>query len=91
MCIRKAAATMILKIREKHRIPLSVMDTIIVDVQSLLDVAMSDLSDQICNKLGYLRKLLGGLSPFLVSFLEFLMACTHSSSSSPIFEVTSTS
>ena len=87
----QAAATMILKIQEKHRIPLSVMDTIIVDVQSLLDVAMSDLSDQvqcICNKLGSIRKLLGGLSPFLVSFLEFLMACTHNSSSSP---VTSTS
>ena len=47
MCIQKAAATMILKIRQKHRIPLSVMDTIIVDVQSLLDVAISDLSDQV--------------------------------------------
>ena len=38
---------MILKTRQKHRIPLSVMDAIICDVQSLFDIAIGELSSQI--------------------------------------------
>ena len=45
--IQKAAATMILKTRENHRIPLSVVDSIIYDVQSLFDIVISNLSSQV--------------------------------------------
>ena len=45
--LQKAAATWILKTRECHRLPLSVMDSIIFDVQSLYDVALSQLGDHI--------------------------------------------
>lgn len=50
-----AAATWILKTRECHRIPLSVMNSIIFDVQSLYDVALSQLGlriDRILNEKG---------------------------------------
>lgn len=39
--LQKAAATWILKTHELHRIPLSVMDSIIQDVQSLYAIALS--------------------------------------------------
>ena len=45
--LQKAAATWILKTREVHRIPLSVMDSIIQDVQSLYAIALSSLSGQV--------------------------------------------
>ena len=38
---------MMLKAREKHRIPLSVMDTMIYDIQSLFDIAISKLSTEV--------------------------------------------
>lgn len=44
MQIKRAAATWILKTRESHRIPISVMDSMIQDVQSLFDIAVSNLS-----------------------------------------------
>lgn len=42
--LQKAAATWILKTRESHRIPMSVMDSIIQDVQSLYEIALAQLS-----------------------------------------------
>lgn len=45
--IQRAAATWILKTRERHRIPLSVMDSLIYDVQSLFDIIVSNLSSQV--------------------------------------------
>ena len=41
--MRKAAALWILKTREVHKIPLSVMDNIISDVQGLFQSALSHL------------------------------------------------
>ena len=43
----KAAAMCILKMRECHCIPLSVMDSIISDVQSLYKVALQQLGDHV--------------------------------------------
>ena len=45
--IKRAAATWILKTRESHCIPLSVMDSMIQDVQSLFDIAVTNLSIQV--------------------------------------------
>ena len=45
--VQQAAAVMILKAREKHKIPLSVMDAIVNDVQSLFDIANTTLSTRI--------------------------------------------
>ena len=45
--LQQAAAVMILKTREKHKIPLSVVDSIVNDVQSLFDSAKTTLSAQI--------------------------------------------
>ena len=45
--LQQAAAFMILKTREKHKIPLSVMNSIVNDVQSLFDIAITTLSAQI--------------------------------------------
>jgi hypothetical protein len=45
--MQRAAATWILKLREGHRIPLSVMDAIISDLQSLLHVAHSQLLEAV--------------------------------------------
>lgn len=42
--IRKAAALWILKTREVHKIPLSVMDNIISDVQALFQTVFAHLS-----------------------------------------------
>lgn len=49
--LQRAAATWILKTRERHRIPLSVMDAIVHDVESLFEVAVGQLSDRILSKL----------------------------------------
>ena len=38
---------MLLKAREKHRIPLSVMDAIVNDVQSLFDIVNATLSTRV--------------------------------------------
>ena len=45
--IQRAAAIMLLKAREKHRIPLSVMDAIVNDVQSLFDIVNVTLSTRV--------------------------------------------
>ena len=45
--IQKSAATWILKIRECHQIPLSVMDCIIADTQSLFNLALYQISEHI--------------------------------------------
>ena len=42
---------MILKTRESHRIPISVMDSIIYDVQSLFEVALCRLNREVRAKL----------------------------------------
>lgn len=47
MQIQRAAATWILKTRESHRIPLSVMDSMIQDVQSLFDIIVSNLNSEV--------------------------------------------
>ena len=45
--LQRAAATWILKTRECHRIPFSVMTSIIDDVQSLYKVALAHISDRV--------------------------------------------
>ena len=45
--LQKAAATWILKSREKHKLPLSVMDTLIADIQSLYDVSLSCITSRV--------------------------------------------
>ena len=45
--LQKAAATWILKTRESHCIPISVMESIIQDVQSLYEVALTQLSGRV--------------------------------------------
>ncbi len=49
--LQKAAALWILKTRELHRIPISTMNTIIVDVQSLFEVAFSEIRGRIQRKI----------------------------------------
>ncbi len=45
--VRRAAALLILKIREGHRIPQSVMDEIVADVSSLYHLALSAIRQQV--------------------------------------------
>ena len=45
--LQKAAATWILKSREKHKLPLSVMNTLIADIQSLYDVSLSCIASRV--------------------------------------------
>ena len=45
--LQRAAATWILKTRECHRIPLSVMDAVISDLQSLFQLALGEIRNRI--------------------------------------------
>ena len=49
--LQRAAATWILKTRECHRIPVSVMDAIISDVQSLFQLALGEMQSRIRSQL----------------------------------------
>ena len=51
MELKRAAAITILKTRELHRIPLSVMDEIIFDSQSLFAFAISKIRNRVCHEL----------------------------------------
>ena len=50
--LQEAAATWIIKTRESHRIPISVMDSIIQDVQSLYEVALTQHVQRILHDAG---------------------------------------
>ena len=65
MHIQRAAATWVLKTRESHRIPLSVMDSLIYDVQSLFDIVVGNLSSQVQDCLQY-----SGVSQGVVESVE---------------------
>ena len=49
--LKKAAAQWILKTREIHRIPVSTMNDIIVEVQYLFEVAVSEIRDRVQRKI----------------------------------------
>lgn len=51
MELRRAAAITILKTRELHRIPLSVMDEIIFDNQSLFLSALRQIRNRVCHEM----------------------------------------
>ena len=47
VAFKNAAAMWILKTRENHQIPISVMNSIISDVQSLFELGLNDLKDDV--------------------------------------------
>lgn len=49
--VQRSLALWILKIREVHKVPLSVMDDIILDTQSLIQSLLRHLSNHICSSL----------------------------------------
>lgn len=49
--LQKAAATWILKTREKHRVPLSVMDAIILDIEGLSQSSLAFLKERVSIRL----------------------------------------
>lgn len=49
--LKKSAALWILKTRELHKISVSTMNSIIVDVQSLFEVALSEILESIRRKI----------------------------------------
>ena len=77
------AGIMVLKAREKHRIPLSVMDTIINDVQSLFDVVISKLSAEVQKYLqhaGTYQENLRGVNSIFTNYPQVLQTQHHSNS-----------
>ena len=76
--MKKAAALWILKTREHHRIPVSTMNAIIVDVQSLSEIALYEIRDRIEKKIqvasaisdvsGLVMEELGDSNPFFNIF-----------------------
>ena len=70
--LQRAAALFILKTRENHRIPLSIMDSIIGDVSSLYKLALSAIKKQVISILQG-----GGLNDGVESALTDLFDTSH--------------
>ena len=63
--MKRAAALWILKTRELHRIPQSVMDEMLGDIQSLFQMSLSGISERIRATLSEASIVFG--KPFLVT------------------------